>query len=167
MFTSIDQRRRLIAGGIYITSVVLFILGISNPIMGSELLMGLKRSEVYLTDSIEYFYENGDWFIGSVILVFTFILPILKYLFLGTQLIPIKFPKHKWVGHVLQIINKWAMLDVYIVALLIMNFKFESTILDNYVMSGTKWFAASILLLMGCSYILSQSTGKLAALQER
>ncbi|NNE54836.1 MAG: hypothetical protein HKN32_02365, partial [Flavobacteriales bacterium] len=131
MRKAIDQPRKIIVLLIYLASVTLFVFAVQNPIMGSEILMGLKSSEVYLTDSIAYFFENGDWFLGSIILLFTFILPILKYLFIGTQVFRIPLPRGEWIHHTLEIINKWAMLDVFIVALLIMTFKFETTIMSN------------------------------------
>ena len=156
MSTAIDKPRKMIVLLIYLASITLFIFAVQKPIMGTEILMGLKSSEVYLTDSIEYFFENGDWFLGTIILLFTFILPILKYLFVGTQVFRIPLPRGQWVHNILEVINKWAMLDVFIVALLIMTFKFETTIMSNYVMIGTNLFAASIILLMISSYLLKK-----------
>jgi paraquat-inducible protein A len=122
--------------------------------MGAEVLLGLKSTEISLTDSFEYFFKRKEWILGGVLLLFTFILPILKFGFLGTRLLNIQLSRGPVAEHILSIINKWAMLDVYIVALLIMTFKFESTIIDNYVMIGTGYFAMSILLMMVCSYFL-------------
>ena len=150
----IDKKTKIIAVIIFLASISLFVLGLSHPIMGAEVFLGLKSTEIYLKDSFEYFYKREEYFLGTILLVFTLILPILKYLFLSLIIFNIKLPQTRWVHYVLEIINKWAMLDVFIVALLIMTFKFESTIIDNYVMVGTSYFAASIILLMTCSFLL-------------
>ena len=109
---------------------------------------------MYLTDSIEYFFNNGDLFIGCLLLFFTLIFPILKYIFLGTQLFQIKIPMKKGVIIALEIINKWAMLDVFIVALIILNMKFDSLFINTELKVGTTFFAISIVLMMICSFIL-------------
>ena len=149
-----DQRKRIIVGILYLGAVILFILGVTNPIMGSEVLLGLKTSKVYLTDSITYFYKREEWFLGTILLIFTIVLPILKLIYLGLQILGVHFGKSKTTAHILNIINKWAMLDVFIVALLIMTFKFDTTIVDQYILIGTTYFAAAILLIMLISYLL-------------
>ena len=150
----IDKRIYIIAISVYIVSIGFFVLGITHPIMGAEVFLGLKSTEIYLIDSFEYFYKREEYLLGTILLVFTIILPIAKYMFLVIMLLKVSLPNLRWVHHTLEIVNKWAMLDVFIVALLIMTFKFESTLIDNYVMIGTTYFAVSIILLMICSYLV-------------
>ena len=152
-----DKQKQIIAVLIYLSSVIFFILGLTHPIMGAEVLLGLKKTEIFLYDSFEYFFKKREYVLGMILLLFTLILPILKYLFIGLKFFGFKFYQSKSMHHVLEIINKWAMLDVFIVALLIMTFKFESSFINNYVMIGASYFAISILLLMICSY-LTKST---------
>jgi uncharacterized paraquat-inducible protein A len=52
----------------------------------------------------------------------------------------------------LEIINKWAMLDVFVVAVLILNMKFDSIIIVSKLQAGTTLFAISIILLMTSSF---------------
>lgn len=139
---------------LYIASAVLFILGITSPIMKNEVLFGLKQEYIYLAGSVKYFYNDGEWFLGTLILVFTLILPILKYIIIGLKLINIDFYGRRTMATVMELINKWAMLDVFVVALIIVNFKFDSLIIKTSNSIGTAYFAASVLLLMVCSYIL-------------
>lgn len=122
--------------------------------MASNTLFGLNREEVFLTSSIRYFYKEGDFFVGSILLFFTFVFPILKYLFLGIQLVNITLPGSKWISTGLDIINKWAMLDVFVVALVIINLKFDTAFIHTMLKPGTTFFAVSVLLLMICSYII-------------
>jgi len=150
------MKTKLIPALLYIISLVFFVLGIINPIMGSKLFLTIKRDDVYLVKSIVDFLNEGEWFIGTIILVFTLILPVLKYLFLGLRLLAITLPQQKWVGIVLELINKWAMLDVFVVALIIINLKFDSLIIVTEIKSGTTYFALSVLLLMACSFIIKK-----------
>ncbi len=150
------MKSKLTPALLYLISLVFFILGLLNPIMGSKLFMTFKRDDVYLINSTIDFLKEGEWFIGTIILVFTLILPTLKYLFLGFRLLSITLPKQKSTGIILELINKWAMLDVFVVALIIINLKFDSLIIVTEIKEGTTYFALSVLLLMTCSFILKK-----------
>ncbi len=155
-----DKPKHIIAVLIYLCSVIFFILGLTHPIMGAEVVLGLKQTEIYLYDSFEYFFKKREYVLGVILLIFTLILPTLKYLFIGLKFFGFKIYKSRSMHHLLEIINKWAMLDVFIVALLIMTFKFESSFISNYVMTGASYFAISILLLMICSYLSKETIPK-------
>ncbi|MEM7101639.1 MAG: paraquat-inducible protein A [Bacteroidota bacterium] len=149
--------KKLLPSIIYLTSIVFFVLGLTHPIMATDTLFGLKRESIFLVSSIEYFFDKGDWFVGSILLFFTLIFPILKYLFLGTQLLNFRFPNKGPLITALELINKWAMLDVFVVALIIINMKFDSVLIVTTLKAGTTYFALSVLLLMVCSFIISKS----------
>ena len=139
----------------YLVSLGFFIAGLLNPIMGSKLFLSIQRDDVYLWSSVTGFFQDGEWFIASLLLVFTFILPILKYLFLGGRLFFSKGnPK---INHMLEVVNKWAMLDVFVLAVLIVNLKFDSLIIVTEIRIGTTFFILSILLLMTTSYLLRKA----------
>ena len=148
--------RKFIPVIIYLTSITFFILGLIHPIMGTKLFLRIAREDVYLLGSVQTFFDQGEWFLGSIILVFTFILPIGKYIFLGLRLLGVVLPQQKAVSYGMEIINKWAMLDVFVVAVFILNLKFDSLIIVTSLKAGTTYFALSILLLMTCSFILSK-----------
>lgn len=147
--------KKNIASILYLLSIVLFVLGLINPILKNSTMMGLMGEKfIYLFGSIEYFFAEEEFFIGTLILIFTFIFPILKYLFIGFRLINMKFGQIQWVGMLVEIVNKWAMLDVFVVALIIVNMKFNTLIISASIEIGTTFFAISVLLLMIASYIL-------------
>jgi paraquat-inducible protein A len=110
----------------------------------------INRQEIRLFDSIVLFYNNGELTLAMVILVFTIVLPIAKYVEL---LYRITVPNHYQKGYskLLQALDKWSMLDVFVIALLIMNFKMNSLIIVMDLMSGTTYLAISIVLRMGVS----------------
>jgi len=91
------------------------------------------------------------------LLFFTIIFPIIKYIFLFTTLLGRRMPKQKFMSTALEVINKWSMLDVFVVAVLILNMKFDSTIIVAEVESGTSLFALSILLMMTASFLAGKT----------
>ena len=147
---------RILIIGLYLVSVILFVLGLMNPILENSVLLGLQRNDIYLIGSIEYFFEEREYFVGTLILVFTFIFPIFKYIFLGLKVLNIRFTFEKVLAGAIELINKWAMLDVFVVALIIINMKFNSLIVTSSIKSGTTYFAASVLIMMICSWIVKK-----------
>ena len=141
-----------------LASVFFFILGFMYPLLQTGFSLGpftLERDYVYIGSSFRYFFNKGEIFIGLLLLFFTIIFPILKYIFLFLTFAGHQFPRHHFVGTVLEVINKWAMLDVFVVAVLILNMKFDSSIIISKLESGTVLFAISVLLLM-CSSMVAR-----------
>jgi paraquat-inducible protein A len=110
-----------------------------------------------MSTSFSYFFEKGEFFIGILLLFFTIIFPIVKYIFLFLTLLGRKLPKQRFMSNALEVINKWAMLDVFVVAVLILNMKFDSTIIVAEVESGTSLFALSVVLMMTASFIAGKT----------
>ncbi|MBL7727931.1 MAG: paraquat-inducible protein A [Dinghuibacter sp.] len=137
-------------------SVCFFILGLTHPILesGFGLLNGhltINHEYIYLSGAFRYFFNQGDVFIGAILLLFTIILPVLKYIFVLLSLLNIRFRNQQRVHIALDIINKWSMLDVFVVALIILNMKFGSVVIISNLKIGTTYFAISVVLLMICS----------------
>ncbi len=151
---------RSVAIILLIASLMFFLLGFKYPLLQSGFGIGpiiLKNDYVYLFTSFRYFFDKGEIFIGFLLLFFTVIFPILKYVFLAITLSGRRLPRHGTVSTLLDIINKWAMLDVFIVAVLILNMKFDSQIIISKLQAGTTLFALSVVLLMICSFIIRRS----------
>jgi paraquat-inducible protein A len=146
--------KKQIAIVLYLCSIILFILGLINPVLENSFLVGLSKKSIYLLSSIQYFFDEKEYFIGILILTFTVIFPIFKYIFIALRFLNVKFGQTKWVVYLIEIINKWAMLDVFVVALIIVNMKFNSLIISASIEIGTTFFAISVLLLMFASWIL-------------
>lgn len=152
------------------TSILFFILGLTHPILETGYGFGpirLVQDFIYLSSSFRFFMNNGDWFVGSILLFFTIIFPIIKYLFLVLTLAGFQFSRSKITVGILEIINKWAMLDVFVVALLILHLKFDSVIIVSNLEIGTTYFALSIVLLMICSLLISKSIPKAKTIEEK
>jgi paraquat-inducible protein A len=154
MKTSTDKK--LISFIILAASFIFFVLGFNYPLLQSGFGIGpftLKSDYVYIGTSFRYFFDKGEPFVGFLLLFFTIIFPVIKYIFLFLTLSGRKMPRHRAVTTALELINKWSMLDVFVVAVLILNLKFDSSIIVSKLESGTALFALSVVLLMTSSFI--------------
>ena len=134
-------------------SVLLFALGVSFPIMrtGYQIFgIGLKNAEVNIFDSVALFYDSGDWFIATVILLFTFVLPATKYIELFVRLISRRFA----ANHLN--IDKWNMIDVFLVALLLLNFKMNSSFVVMELEVGAVYIALAVITRIFAVMLIKQ-----------
>ena len=157
--------RKWIAVILLLASLIFFVMGFMYPLLETGYGIGpftLKKDYIYISTSFRYFFDQGEVFVGLLLLFFTIIFPVIKYIFLFLTLLGRKVPRHQFFSTALEIINKWAMLDVFVVAVLILNMKFDSTIIVSRLQSGTTLFAIAVVLLMTCSFI----AGKLIAQQQ-
>jgi len=130
----------LASGGFYV-------LGLTRQLFVSEQFFFIEK-EITLLNSIRLLFENDENFLGTIIFIFTIVFPIFKYiLLLLSLLIKEKAQISRLKGWMLMI-SKWSMLDVYIVALLLLNMKFDSRIVNMELKEGVIWFSLSIILIM-------------------
>jgi uncharacterized paraquat-inducible protein A len=136
------QTRNVIAAVFWIASVTFYILGLIYPLMSTQyqlLNIPLRSQQVTLFDSVRMFWNDSEYLIASIILVFTFIFPILKYIELALRLGTGKqFAK-------LQSVDKWNMIDVFLVAMLLLNFKMNSRFIVMRLEMGTNFIALAVL----------------------
>lgn len=154
--TKKDHRAKYIAAVVLLGSVVLFVLGLVFPLMATKKeLFGilLDYQNIRLLDSVSIFIEGGDIFLGLVILMFTFIFPVLKYMDLGVRLTRYSVIPSK-LSAMLKFLDRWSMLDVFLVALLLLNAKMDSTIIVMDLKIGTTYLAISIVLRMIASELI-------------
>ena len=154
---------------ILLISTVFFGMGFMYPLLQTGYGIGpitLHQESIYLFTSFSYFFEKGEVFIGFILLFFTIILPILKYIFLFFTLAGKQIPRQQYIGTILEIINKWSMLDVFVVAVLILNMKFDTAIIISRLGSGTSLFALSVILLMVASFIAKKQLSSSALLNK-
>lgn len=135
-------KRNVVATVFLVISVVCYVLGLIYPLMSTKyqvLGVQLKHQEVTLFDSVRMFWDSSEYLVASIILVFTFILPILKYIELALRLgTGRQFLK-------LQSVDKWNMIDVFLVAMLLLNFKMNSRFIVMQLEMGTNFIALAVL----------------------
>lgn len=137
-------------------SALFFLNGIFLPLFSTTtefigLVMG--HNKVNLFSSIEFMWGRADYFLAVLIALFTFVLPVIKYFDLFSKYFAISlWPKR--VSGVLEALDKWSMLDVFIVAQVIVVFKFSTKFVEVNLESGTVYLAVSIFLRMLAGHVL-------------
>lgn len=141
---------RIMVQLILFASIIFFVLGLIFPIIATKQQMFgvvLTYKEVRLVDSIRMFYHENDFLLAGIILSFTILFPIVKFLELINR-------SMKWIsisektGKILHALDKWSMLDVFLVALLLLNFKIDSSVVVMKLKMGTTFIALSVVLRM-------------------
>ncbi|MBR6868945.1 MAG: paraquat-inducible protein A [Bacteroidales bacterium] len=151
------QKREIVAAVFWAASVVFYILGLIYPLMSTQyqvLNIPLKSQHVTLFDSVRMFWGDKEYLIASIILVFTFLLPILKYIELGLRLTT----GRQFLR--LQSVDKWNMIDVFLVAMLLLNFKMNSRFIVMRLEMGTNFIALAVLTRLITILLLDYRTMK-------
>jgi uncharacterized paraquat-inducible protein A len=123
-------------------SITFFVLGLCFPLLSTkQQILGivLDYKEMNLFDSIVLFVQDKEFLLAAIILIFTFLFPVFKYIDLIIRVLKRKTPKS------LPHLDKWNMLDVFLVALLLLNFKMNSNIIVMQLKIGTTFIALSVI----------------------
>jgi len=104
----------------------------------------LESKNIRLYDSVLMFYNENEYLLAFIIFFFTIILPIVKYLDLFNKIFTI-FDTSKNTSKILALLDKWSMLDVFLVALLLLNFKMDSQIVVMKMKVGVAFLAFSVI----------------------
>lgn len=124
--------------------------GLHSPLFYSVRFWVITQ-EVSLADSVHAFLEKGEIFLAVILITFTFVFPLIKFAALSWALLTPADGRASKMNKILGALGKWSMLDVFVVALLLLNMKLDSGLLDMELRTGVIWFSASILLTMLCS----------------
>lgn len=117
-----------------ITSFIFLFPANLLPIMRVDYLGSQDYSTIM--DGIIYFFKEGSYGIGIVILTASVLVPVFKIAGIILILLSIHFRWESWLRHktmmfrFIEFIGRWSMLDIFIIALLtvLVNFGFFSTI---------------------------------------
>ena len=151
---------RVISSILHCVSIICFGLGLYFPILTSKVqIMGLNFRQEYINifSSIQLFFNTGDYLIAIIIFLFTIIAPIAKYCELTYKLLvgpPVNDTK---TIILLQNIDKWNMLDVFVVALLLLNFKMQDGWIVMDMSLGSLFIALAVITRMLTIIILAKS----------
>lgn len=156
--------RNILAAIVLFFSIACFGLGLLFPILSTKqqvLGIVLKYQEVRLFDSVCIFYKERDYFLSFVIFIFTILFPVIKYIDLTIRFMGKKL-RYEKIGHVLQQLDKWSMLDVFLVALLLLNFKMDSNIIVMQLKLGTTFIALAVIFrILTISLIANYKNNKI------
>ena len=124
-----------------ILSILFFGLGMYFPLLSThkQMIFRFNYQEMTIIQSILMFYEDKEYFLAGIILVFTIIVPVFEYI----RLIFISLSKKECSSMIH--LDKWNMLDVFLVALLILNFKMNSNFIVMQLKIGTTFIALAVI----------------------
>ncbi len=134
--------------------------GITEPII--KLTQMFVFSDTHsLASAVLALYYDGEWFLATIILIFSMLMPIAKLLYLlalGSLPLDHLRQRHGWLKR-LEWFGKWSMHDVLILALTIVYLRAEG-ISKAVSMPGVRWFAAAVILIMLAYGWLKRTAGK-------
>lgn len=134
-------KMRWIAGLLALGSFVCYVLGITLPAFQIKKLFLFKQN-VTILNSVWLLMKHGEFFLSTIILVFSILFPLVKYSML---LVASVRSGSENVASVVGALSKWAMLDVYVIALFVMTFKMGKGIIAVEVKMGTIFFTISVV----------------------
>jgi len=134
-----------------LTAIILSLPANLLPIMEVEYL-GQPEANTIM-DGIIYFFQEGSYGIGAVILTASILVPLFKILGMILILLSIRFHWTQWLRHksimfrFIEFIGRWSMLDIFVIALLcaLVQFGYLSTI---NVASAAIYFTGVVLCTM-------------------
>ena len=117
-----------------LTAIILTFPANLLPIMEVEYLGVPEQSTIM--DGILYFFHEGSYGIGAIILTASILVPLFKILGMTLILLSIHFRWQGWLRHknlmfrFIQFIGRWSMLDIFVISLLcaLVRFGYLSTI---------------------------------------
>ncbi len=124
------------------------------PVLGNTIFQYESKS---IVSALIKIFEQQQYAIGSIILLFTIITPVLKTLVL--LIISFREKLHLSVKKIklLSAIGKWSMLDVFVVAIVVTYFSMKSTgQTDASLQIGVYYFSIYVILSMICTYIVAK-----------
>lgn len=118
-----DEGRLHLAAALALAALLLYIPAMVYPILHMSAYGAYSESTVW--DGTRGLLENNEWFVGIVVLVASIVVPVLKIAGLFFLVIAAKFRLGRRLRgqtrlyKVIDIIGPWAMLDVFLLAILV------------------------------------------------
>ncbi len=135
-----------------LAALLLFPAAIFLPILEIEKLGHTYTSSI--VGGIVELYEHGSWFVATVILLFSIVLPVFKLVML-LELCWLRWLEqhHRaWAYRALEFSGRWSMLDVMLLAFLVMLVKL-SGLVEFHVGPAVIAFAACVAMNMIASMV--------------
>ncbi|MBL0701171.1 MAG: paraquat-inducible protein A [Desulfosarcina sp.] len=121
------------------------------PVMRVDYLGVPEESTIM--DGIIYFFQEGSYAIGIIILTASILVPLFKIIGISLILLSIHFKWKTWLRHtalmfrVIEFVGRWSMIDIFAISLLqvLVNFGYLTSI---EVAPAATYFAAVVLTTM-------------------
>jgi paraquat-inducible protein A len=143
----IDGHSRPVVISITTLSFIFYLLGLFTPLYTSTHFYIFSK-ESTLFQSILLLFNHREIYLGALIFIFTIFLPIIEFVVVFIKLFKMGKTISKKYVKFLTLLSKWSMLDVFVVAVILINLKFDSRIIDMKLGQGIIWFSLSVILLL-------------------
>lgn len=111
------------AWALLIAAYVLYIPANLLPIMETRSLFGTQQDTIL--SGVVYLWNSGSWVLSLIVFVASIVVPMLKMLLLTLLIVSVQFRLRSpalpltRIYRLLELIGRWSMLDVYVVAILV------------------------------------------------
>jgi paraquat-inducible protein A len=159
-------RRFLLSLAILSASVCLA-LGMSLPIIKLTKFV-FWSTDHSLLSTVHELFNDGQTFLGSMILIFSIILPVMKllYLLLVSTLPAVEIVRQRRRLRALEWLGKWSMHDVLVLALTIFFIKSQG-VYDAASLSGVYFFTAAVgLMILSYAWLRMDAANGITVLPE-
>ncbi len=146
------SNKKKIVSLLLIISFILYLMGILFPMFTNTRFFFFHK-KFSLLSSISFLFDSGEFFLSIIVLLFSVIIPLLKYFIMAEALF---FESNNKILNLLSSIGKWSMLDVFIMSLALVFYKFSMGILKFNFELGAYFFTISVILSLAVSFILSK-----------
>ena len=100
-------------------SFILFCISIYLPIIKMKTVFIISK-DISILQSVYILFDSNLYFLSILILIFSTIFPILKYIYLFNFIFEINYLKK---SKLINIISNWSMTDVFVISLIISIYK--------------------------------------------
>ncbi len=145
-------RQGIIINLLLLLALATLIIGVTAPLLTLEKMYFFENT-ISLFSTITSLFAQKEWFLFIVIALFSLCVPVIKIASL-VLILNLEYDKGSFLDktlHVIELIGKWSMLDVFVVALLLVSVKL-GVLAKVDVHYGLTVFAASVLLTMALSF---------------
>ena len=140
--------RRFVLNLMIVAAAICLYHGVTEPIIKLTQLFVFSDTHSLATAVLALYYD-GEWFLATIVLIFSMLMPTAKLLYLlalGSLSPEHLRQRHGWLKR-LEWFGKWSMHDVLILSLSIVYLRAEG-ISQAVSMPGVRWFAAAVILIM-------------------
>lgn len=126
-----------------VLSIYCFVIGINIPLLHTTKFWIIKE-DLSLFQVLENLRQKGELQIYYIMLLFTFVVPVLKMGAMAYDIFISKTDGRK--NFLFSLLSKWAMLDVLILGIILSTMKSGSGFMEMKTGYGLTFFVASVLL---------------------
>lgn len=144
-------------GALALAALILYFPANLYPIVTTQYWGAEERTTIF--DGIRGLFQTGEYPVGALVFTTSILTPILKILGLLALVVTIrwgKFPHFRaWVYRIIQIVDPWNMLEVYLLAILVAVAELGK-MATVHPGAGVLSFAGVVVLTIAATYTFDQ-----------